>query len=69
LLSPGWVTGLSRGESSGGAATLMPLNQCFSTAGPRPGTGPWHQLHWIYMDIWILYRGHTEYIQEWTYIL
>jgi len=48
---------------------LMPLNQCFSTAGPRPGTGPWHQLHWIYMDIWILYRGHTEYIQEWTYIL
>jgi len=19
--------------------------QCFSTAGPRPGTGPWHQLH------------------------
>jgi len=21
------------------------LNQCFSTAGPRPGTGPWHQLY------------------------
>jgi len=21
------------------------LTQCFSTAGPRPGTGPWHQLH------------------------
>jgi len=20
------------------------LHQCFSTAGPRPGTGPWHQL-------------------------
>jgi len=20
------------------------LEQCFSTAGPRPGTGPWHQL-------------------------
>ena len=20
------------------------LNQCFWTAGPRPGTGPWHQL-------------------------
>jgi len=19
------------------------LNQCFSIAGPRPGTGPWHQ--------------------------
>jgi len=22
------------------------LNQCFSTAGPRPCTGPWHQLFW-----------------------
>ena len=22
-----------------------PLTQCFSTAGPRPGTEPWHQLH------------------------
>jgi len=22
------------------------LQQCFSTAGPRPGTGPWHQLYW-----------------------
>ena len=21
------------------------LRLCFSTAGPRPGTGPWHQLH------------------------
>ena len=21
------------------------LNQCFSTAGPRPATGPWHQLY------------------------
>jgi hypothetical protein len=21
------------------------VEQCFSTAGPRPGTGPWHQLH------------------------
>jgi len=19
--------------------------QCFSTAGPRPGTGPWHQVY------------------------
>ena len=24
---------------------LLVLNQCFSTAGPRPGTGPWHQLY------------------------
>jgi len=22
-----------------------PLCQCLSTAGPRPGTGPWHQLY------------------------
>jgi len=21
------------------------LDQCFSTAGPRPGTGPWYQLY------------------------
>ena len=21
------------------------LDQCFSTAGPRPGTGPWHHLY------------------------
>ena len=21
------------------------IRQCFSTAGPRPGTGPWHQLY------------------------
>jgi hypothetical protein len=21
------------------------LEQCFPTAGPRPGTGPWHQLY------------------------
>jgi len=21
------------------------LEQCFSTAGPRAGTGPWHQLY------------------------
>ena len=24
---------------------LCSLGQCFSTAGPRPGTGPWHQLY------------------------
>ena len=26
------------------------LDQCFSTAGPRPGTGPWHQLYWTASD-------------------
>jgi len=25
--------------------SLDRLCQCFSTAGPRPGTGPWHQLY------------------------
>ena len=24
---------------------LCDIKQCFSTAGPRPGTGPWHQLY------------------------
>ena len=24
---------------------FRPLSQCFSTAGPRPGTGLWHQLY------------------------
>jgi len=28
-----------------GTMPLIPLYQCFSTAGPRPGTGPWHQLY------------------------
>jgi hypothetical protein len=23
------------------------LYQCFSTAGPRPSSGPWHQLYWV----------------------
>ena len=26
--------------------TTYTINQCFSTAEPRPGTGPWHQLYW-----------------------
>ena len=25
--------------------TYLRLNQCFSTAGPRPGAEPWHQLY------------------------
>jgi len=24
---------------------ILGIDQCFSTAGPRTGTGPWHQLH------------------------
>ena len=24
---------------------LEGLDQCFSTAGPRPGSGPWHQFY------------------------
>jgi len=27
------------------AANPYRLCQCFSNAGPRPGTGPWHQLY------------------------
>ena len=27
------------------AQNTRPVMQCFSTAGPRPGTGPWHQLY------------------------
>ena len=32
---------------AGTIQTIRPgtLQECFSTAGPRPGTGPWHQLH------------------------
>jgi len=26
-------------------ATLNTIDQCISTAGPQPGTGPWHQLY------------------------
>jgi len=26
-------------------ACIKHIDQCFSTAGPRPGTGPWHQLY------------------------
>jgi hypothetical protein len=28
-----------------GVKTVYALDQSFSTAGPRPGTGPWHQLY------------------------
>jgi len=28
-----------------GPGSNIILTQCFSTAGPRPGTGPWHQLY------------------------
>ena len=27
------------------------VDQCFSTAGPRPGTGPWHQLYRAARDL------------------
>jgi len=28
------------------SVTCCHVEQCFSTAGPRPGTVPWHQLIW-----------------------
>ena len=34
--------GLNRPVSS---SSNSPLKQCFSTAGPWPSTGPWHQLY------------------------
>ena len=53
------------------ACLLSALTQCFSTAGPRTGTGPWHQLyraarsspgicHFSFLSIfheWIFYSG------------
>jgi len=27
------------------AEVQVPLDQCFSTEGPWPGAGPWHQLY------------------------
>ena len=32
-------------HSSSLLLTFDAIGQCFSTAGPRPGTGPWHQLY------------------------
>ena len=31
-------------EDRNGEDWVLRVNQCFSTAGPRPGTEPWHQL-------------------------
>jgi hypothetical protein len=41
------ISGHSYGGGGGGMGSMQAvgLNQCFSTAGPRPGTGPWHQLY------------------------
>jgi len=35
----------SKGFSDQASLRNVALSQCFSTAGLRPGTGPWHQLH------------------------
>ena len=32
-------------ELSSQVFSVCRLSQCFSTAGPRPSTGPWHQLY------------------------
>ena len=43
------VTGQNRcyiKESSNQRSIFLTLERCFSTARPRPGTGPWHQLFW-----------------------
>jgi hypothetical protein len=33
------------------------VGQCFSTAGPQPSTGPWHQL----------YRAHQRFSWKWSF--
>jgi len=35
-------------------ASRRPVGQCFSTAGPRPCTGPWHQLYRVARGLWKL---------------
>ena len=36
---------LPAAEAGHGVTAVNGINQCFSTAGPRPGTGPWNQLY------------------------
>ena len=36
---------LQNQNSEGCVRSSDGVDQCFSTAGPRPGTGPWHQLY------------------------
>ena len=31
-------------------STKWYFTKCFSTAGPQPATGPWHQLYWAARD-------------------
>ena len=38
----GNIRHLARG---GSGSMFNGIGQCFSTSGPRPGTGPWHQLY------------------------
>jgi hypothetical protein len=35
----------SKFKSPDVVTVLKYVDQCFSTAGPRPGTGPWQQLY------------------------
>jgi len=37
-------------ESFSKEALIISLYQCFSTAGPRPSTGPWRQLYRVARD-------------------
>ena len=39
------VRGGRAGGRAGGWTDVVHIRQCFSNAGPRPGTGSWHQLY------------------------
>jgi hypothetical protein len=44
LLTVQYLDGLLTANTQPNYSLTHTLGQCFSTAGPRPGTGPWHQL-------------------------
>jgi len=39
------ISNLAYGGRENVTRVYSTLQQCFSTAGPRAGTGPWHQLY------------------------
>ena len=64
----GWVgsrTVLGRREKSLTLTVIRTahhLDQCFSTAGPRPDTEPWHKLFWATKGLRKLYNMLQDFI-------